>query len=124
MQQHCGKIGPSIVVVFVVILLLLLLLLLSSISSHPLSPDFHLFDFQKLNITYLKLMPNSNGSVARFENETTLRKNEAKPQKNGILRDNSTNKQVNCADPSDDKWLSFYVFPTLYVAPTWKNGRV
>ena len=58
-------------------------------------------------------MPNSNGSVARFENETTLRKNEAKPQKNGILRDNSTNKQVNCADPSDDKWLSFHVFPTL-----------
>ena len=69
-------------------------------------------------------MPNSNGSVARFENETTLRKNKAKPQKNDILRDNSTNKQVNCADPSDDKWLSFHVFPTLYVAPTWKNGRV
>ena len=69
-------------------------------------------------------MPNSNSSVARFENETTLWKNEAKPLKNGIFRDNSTNKQVQCADPSDDKWLSFHVIPTLYVVPTWKNGRV
>ena len=87
--------GPSIgVVIVVVILLLLLLLLLSSISSDPLSPDFHLFDFQKLNSTYLKLMPNSNSSVARFENETTLWKNEAKPLKNGILTDYPTKKQV------------------------------
>ena len=75
-------------------------------------------------LIYLKLMPNSNSSVARFENETTLWKNEAKPLKNGILRDNSTNKQVQCADPSHDKWMTFHVFPILYVAPTSKNGRL
>ena len=43
--QEQKMLGPAIVVVIVVVILLLLLL--SSISSHPLFPDFHLFDFKK-----------------------------------------------------------------------------